>query len=335
MKQLVDVSATSVDTGSGYRHDLRSVGAFLSRYGVLIAFVVTIAIFSRLRPDSFATIDNARAILQTAAPALIVAMALTVPLVLGDFDLSFGSVIGLTGGVSVVLMATHGVAWPLATLVAIGIALLVGAINGLLVAYFGGSSFIITLAMGTVVTGIEFAFTQQATIFSGTAPEYRSIAQGDFLGFANTVWYAAAIGVILWLFLDHSETGRYMYAVGGNAEASRLSGLRTKGLRLVGFMVIAAGAGIVGILLTSTSGAYTPSFGLSFLLPAYAGAFLGAATSRSGQFNVPGTAVGVLFLGVIQTGLTMLNLQTYAINLVQGGILIVAVLLSRLGRRSE
>jgi ribose transport system permease protein len=208
-----------------------------------------------------------------------------------------------------------------------------GGVNGFLVAYLGGPSFIITLAMGTVLTGVEFALTDQKTIFSGVAQGYADIGQNSFLGLNNMVWIAAVIAVILWALLDRTEVGRYMYAIGGNPEAARLAGIRTRFLRLLGFVVVGLAAAVVGVLISSQSGAYSPSPGLSFLLPAFAAAFLGSAVFRPGEFNIPGTVIGVLFLGVIQTGLTMLNLETYVINLVQGGVLISAVLLSRLGQR--
>jgi ribose transport system permease protein len=124
-----------------------------------------------------------------------------------------------------------------------------------------------------------------------------------------------------------------MYAIGGNQEAARLSGIRTRTFRVAGFVIVALTAAMVGILLSSSGSGYTPNPGQYLLLPAYAGAFLGAACFRPGEFNVPGTVVGVLFLGTIGTGLTLLNLQTYLINLVQGAILIVAVLLSTIAAR--
>ena len=94
-------------------------------------------------------------------------------------------------------------------------------------------------------------------------------------------------------------------------------------------------AAVVGLLLTSQAAGYSPNGGVAYLLPAFAAAFLGAAVFRPGEFNVPGTIVGVLFLGVIQTGLIMLDFETYVINLVQGGILIAAVLISRIGQQSQ
>jgi ribose transport system permease protein len=305
----------------------------LAKYGVLIAFVVVTVVFSLARSGSFPTWENAKSILTAAAPMFVIAGGLTVILVMQDFDLSFGAMIGLAAGAAVVLMANDGWSWPMALIAALLFGIAAGAVNGFLIAYLGGPSFIITLAMGTVLTGVEFALTDQKTIFSGVAQGYTDIGQNSFLGLSNMVWIAAVIAVILWVLLDRTEVGRYMYAIGGNPEAARLAGIRTRFLRLLGFVVVGLAAAVVGVLISSQSGAYSPSPGLGFLLPAFAAAFLGSAVFRPGEFNIPGTVIGVLFLGVIQTGLTMLNLETYVINLVQGGVLISAVLLSRLGQR--
>lgn len=307
----------------------------LARYGVVIAFLVMIAVFSLVKPHVFPTGTDAKSILTTAAPSAVLAVGLTVVLAMQDFDLSIGSMIGLAGGAAVALMVNSHIGWGYALIVGLALGVAVGCVNGYLIAFLGGSSFIITLAMGTVLTGIEFAFTKQATVFSGVAPGYVDIAaKSYFLGLSNQIWIAVIVAVVLWALLDRTELGRFMYAIGGNPEAARLSGIRTRWIRLIGFVIVAFTAAIVGIILTSQGGSYTPDAGAPYLLPAYAAAFLGAACFRPGEFNVPGTIVGVLFLGTIQTGLTMLNLQTYLINLVQGGILIAAVLLSRLGQRA-
>jgi ribose transport system permease protein len=317
------------------RAQIDLLNSIVARYGLLFAFAVMILAFSLAKPDSFPTWANAESILTAAAPALIVAAGLTVPLVMQDFDLSFGSMIGLAGGAAVVMMVDNDAAWPVAILVALALGLGAGLANGYLIAFLGGSSFIITLAMGTVLTGLEFMFTDQKTIFSGVAQGYIDIGQGEaLLGLNNQIWIAAVIAIVLWLLLDQSELGRYMYAIGGNPEAARLSGVRTRQIRLIGFVIVALTATIVGILLTSQAASSVPNTGVPYLLPAFAAVFLGSAVFRPGEFNIPGTVVGVLFLGVIQTGLTMLQLETFVINLVQGAILIVAVLVSRLGQRA-
>jgi len=307
----------------------------LARFGVLIAFIAVVAWFSLARPGTFPTVLDIKNILTTAAPTMILAAGLTVPLVMDDFDLSVTSMVSLSGGAAIALMVTHGWDWPLALLIGIALGGVVGATNGFLIAYLGGSSFIITLGMGTVLTGLEFALTGQATIFTGVPKGYTAIATSSFLGLGTEVWIAFAVAVVIWILLDATEIGRYMHAIGGNPEAARLSGINTRGVRWSAFVVVALLAAVVGILLTADSGAYTPSFGAPYLLAPYAACFLGAAVFRPGEFNLPGTFVGVLLLGVIQTGLTMLNLQSYLINLVQGGVLISAVLLSRAGQRGS
>jgi ribose transport system permease protein len=330
-----ELRATSTPTRRVRRSARELANAALSRYGVVIAFLVMILAFSLAKPHVFPTWSNAKSILTVAAPSLILAVGLTVVLAMQDFDLSIGSMVGLAGGAAVALMVRDHLGWGLALLVGLAFGIAVGALNGYLIAFLGGSSFIITLAMGTVLTGIEFAFTKQATVFSGVAQGYVNIgAKSYILGLSNQIWIAVVIAAILWVLLDRTEVGRYMYAIGGNPEAARLSGIRTRGLRLLGFVLVGLTAAVVGILLTSQGGSYTPDAGTPYLLPAYAAAFLGAACFRPGEFNIPGTVVGVVFLGTIETGLTMLNLQTYIINLVQGGILIAAVLLSRLGQRA-
>ncbi|CAB4879277.1 unannotated protein [freshwater metagenome] len=306
----------------------------VSRYGLLIAFLATIVVFSIAKSDVFPTGRNLESILTAAGPSLILAVGLTVVLVMQDFDLSIGAMIGLAAGAAVNFMVSNGIGWIPAVVLIFVIAIGVGLANGFMIAYLGGSSFIITLAVGTILTGIEYALSGQNTTYSGFPEAFTKIAKGELLGLSNLIWIAAVVAIIIWLLLERTEIGRYMYAIGGNPEAARLSGVRVRGLRVLGFVIVAITAAIVGLLLTSQSSSYAPNLGIPYLLPAFAAVFLGAAVFRPGEFNVAGTVIGVLFLGVIQTGLTMLNLETYLINLVQGGILVTAVLVSRLGQRS-
>ncbi len=309
------------------------VRSALARGGVLIAFAIMIGAFSLARPETFPTLDNAESILLNAAPGMIIALGLTVVLAMGDFDLSIGSMVGLAAGAAVAMMVDNGFDWRLVIVLVLGIGAIVGVANGFLVAVLGGNSFIMTLGMATILTGVEYAFTSQAVVFQGVPPQYVEIGAGEWLGISHQIWIALVVAVVLWVMLDATEPGRFMYAIGGNPEAARLSGIRTRTLRIVGFVIVALAATVVGILISSAGGGYTPNPGQYLLLPAYAGAFLGAACFRPGEFNIPGTVVGVLFLGTIATGLTLLNLQTYLINLVQGAILVVAVLLSTVAAR--
>jgi ribose transport system permease protein len=210
----------------------------------------------------------------------------------------------------------------------------VGLVNGYLISYLGAPSFVITLAMTTIAIGVEFAITGQTTIYSGVDPSYQWIGQArPLLDINAQVWMAAAVAIVVYVLLDQTEAGRYMYAIGGNPEAARLSGIRVRELKLAGFVLVGLSAAFAGVILTAQSAASNPTQGVSYLLPAYAAAFLGSTVFREGEFNVAGTLVGTLFLQVIQTGLTMMQLDTDVINVVQGSILILAVLLSLVGRR--
>jgi ribose/xylose/arabinose/galactoside ABC-type transport system permease subunit len=124
-----------------------------------------------------------------------------------------------------------------------------------------------------------------------------------------------------------------MYAVGGSQEAARLAGIRVVRLRVIGFVLAATLAAVAGIMISSDSGAYTPSAGAGFLLPAFAAVFLGSTLRNRGTFTAYGTLVGVLFLGIIQNGLILLGIAVAWVNITQGAILLGAILTARLGPR--
>ncbi|MEV4418702.1 ABC transporter permease [Patulibacter sp. NPDC049589] len=316
----------------GSRELIQSVSL---RYGVVIALVLMIVAFCVARPDSFATVSNLQAILAQAAPAMILAVGLTTVLVMQDFDLSFGATTNLAMGLVIAMIVKSGVPWVPALLVGLAAGVAVGLANGFLIARLGAASFIITLAMSTVVVGVEFAVTDQQNIIAELPAAFTSIGQNaPILGLSNVFWIAVIVCAIGWFALDKTESGRFMYAIGGNSEAARLAGVPILRLRLIGFAAVGFTAAIAGVLLASQSGSYAPGVGSAYLLPTYAAVFLGSAAFRPGQFTIPGAIVGVLFLQVINTGLSMLNLDTFVINLVQGAILIAAVLLSRLGQRT-
>ena len=309
--------------------------AGFSQWALLGALLVTIAVFGALRPSSFLTVDNLKSTLNTAAPLLIVALGLTVVLAMQDFDLSVAGMMGLGGAVAIQLMAVHSVPWGLAIALALLVGVLGGLLNAALIAYLGGSAFIITLAMSTVFVGLEFAVTGQKTIFDGIPDGFANFAQSRWLfDLPAQVFIAGFLAVVVWAMLSQTEIGRYMYAIGGGPEAARLSGVRTREIRTLGFVIAAVLAAAAGVLIDSSAAASTPQIGAPYLLPAFAAVFLGSAAFKVGQFNAPGTVLGVLFLGVIQNGLTMLSLSTAVINIVQGVILATAILVSRIGVRA-
>jgi ribose transport system permease protein len=316
-----------------HRHGHRLYDA-MGHYGLLIALVLMVAAFSLARPSSFWTIGNLQDILTESAAPAILAIGLTVVLVVGDFDLSIGSMLGLGGGAAVAMMSLHGTDWEVAIVVALLIGLVAGLINGALIAYLRMSSFIVTLAMGTILLGANYLVAGNQTLFANIAPFYLDLGRARTIGNINVqVFIALGVAIVAWVFLERTESGRYMYAVGGNSNAARLSGLAVQRYRLAGFVLAAIAAVVAGILVTAQGGAAIPNAGAPYLLPAYAAAFLGTAGFSDGAFNVAGTVVGVLFLSVIAAGLTMFGISTGWIDIVQGAILIAAILVSDVGRR--
>jgi ribose transport system permease protein len=306
--------------------------SFLGRFGVLIAFVITFATFSVINPDTFLHGRNLTDMLTQSAPLAIIAAGLTVILVMHDFDLSVGAMAGLAGALTAVLMSEQGIAWPLTIAVALLVGVAAGVANGVLVAYAGASSLIITLGLSTILSGSEFVVTGQQTIFDNIAPGYVELGQGELLGINYQVIAAALVLLATYVLLDQTEAGRYMHAVGGNPVAAKLSGVPVQRLRLAGFVIAAVCAAVAGVLLTAQAASSSPNAGVPLLLPSYAAVFLGSAAFTPGHINVPGTVLGVLFLGVIQNGLTLMNSSVAIVNIVQGVILVIAVLLTRLGR---
>lgn len=313
----------------------RSALDWISQFGIVGTLLACVVFFS-IQDDRFFSLANFRTTLATGAPLLIVALGLTVVLVMGDFDLSVSGMLSAAGALIVVMIVNHGWGWGWAVLLGLAFAAAFGLLNGVLIAYVGTPSFITTLASGVVLAGVEYALTDGRFV-TGTgfmSDSYRDLGIGvpdPWTGIAAPVWIAAGLALILWLVLAKTELGRYMYAIGGNPEAARLSGIRVRRLRAAGFVIVALCAGVGAVVTTARTASSVPNTGASLLLPAFAGAFLGAAMSRRNQFNVVGTVIGVLFLQVVQTGLTFMGYEQDVQNIAQGVILVGAILISRLG----
>jgi ribose transport system permease protein len=309
----------------------------IARYGVPLAIVLTFAVFSLLRPDAFFTALTVKGILRDAVPLMIVALGITAVLAMNDYDLSVGGLISLCATAVIVLMSTEwiGLHWVLAILATVAFGGLLGLVNGIFIAYIGLPSFILTIASGTVFAGLALEIVDSRSVYLGIPDPFRQLSGGSILGFSNQVFIGLGVLLLAHLFLRQTEYGRYMYAIGGNPEAARLAGVRVRRLRAAGFVLVGIAAAMAGILINSTAGAANPNTGIGLLLPAYAAAFLGSSMFRVGVFTPLGTALGALYLQIIGTGLTILNLAGPVVQMIQGSILIAAVLVSRVTRADE
>jgi ribose transport system permease protein len=316
----------SVDRSeSNRRFDL---AAWLARFGTIVSLAILLVVFSVARSDVFPTIDNLLNIMNQVSILGTMAFGLTVCLVMGLFDLSIAAMATLGGYVATLLLVSYpdAIGVPLAVLIALGCAAIIGVVNGLIVSYLGISAFIATLATGSIITGSMLGISNSKTIITGIPDAFMIIGQGSILGVSNPILIMLAIGLILWLLLEHTQLGRHLYAIGGSAEASRLSGIAVKRYAPIALSICAACAGLGGLIAASVLGAGRPQgVGDTYLLNAFAAVFIGASSLRPGKFHIVGTLIGVMLIGVINNGLSILGVRTYWQYIVQGVLLIIAL----------
>lgn len=327
------------DSGGAPRRRARARGdrsrraVWFLRYGTLAAFVLVILFFTISLPGTYLTWDTIRASWTFAVPMLLIAAVLTMPLRVGDFDLSIGYQAQLYSGIAVVLMSKGGMGSLESIIITVAIALGIGTAIGLVVAYSGVSAFVVTLAVGIMLFGAEIAVSGNQQISEGISSGFLAIANNSILSVPIPIIIAVVALGILWVLQDRTVWGRNVAAVGSSQEAARLSGIRVELVRAGAFSLVGVGCALAGVILAAQAQAYYPNSATGLLLPAYAACFLGATILRPGTFHVLGTAIGVLFLQAVQTGIVQMNYSAAVANIVQGSILILAVLTSQLGRR--
>lgn len=320
-------------TATAARRPHVTVGKFLVQGGTTLALLGLILFFFAMRPDVFLTFTNVRNILYQVSILAIISGAQTLVMVVGDFDLSLAATSSLAGAVAAALML-GGVPTPVAIAIALVVGLLIGLANGLLVAYLNLTAFVATLATMTSVIGLAYLVTEGTTLFN-LPGDFTNLGQGRFLNVPLPVYLAIAISIVLWAALRFTTIGRKWYAIGGNAEVSRLSGVNVRRGRLLAFTVAGLVAAIAGILLSARLGSASAVQGSDNLLFSVAAVFLGMTVIRSGQANLVGTMVGVAIIGVLSNGLNILGVNSYVQQVVTGLIIIAAVTLSSLKTRER
>ena len=314
----------------------------IRRTGTLLGFIGIVLFFASQRPDTFFTLRNWLNITQQISILGVVAFTSTVVMVVGDFDLSVGSMASLSGIIAAFLVDS-GQPVALALVAALTAGLLGGLFNGFIVSYIGISPFVATLGTLTAYAGLALLVSDGTTIFGRAIGE----AFGDFassgipvgsfnertLTLSNLTLLSAAVLGLIWVILEQTIFGRRLYAIGGNDEAARLSGIRVRVLRLLTFAFSGMGAAIAGIMLVSRLETANPTQGSGLMLQAIAAVFLGMTMSDEGEPHVLGTLLGVLILGVLANGLRLMAVDSYIQQVLTGGIIILAVTLSSLSRR--
>ena len=308
--------------------------ALLSRYGFLVVFL-GFFIFFATRSDAFLNSSNLVNILEGNAILLVAALGMTLVVASGGIDLSIGIAIDFGGWLAIVAMMDYDVAWPLAIIVGIVVGAAVGLFNSFLIVWLGVSPFLATLGTFFIGGSIQQIYTSGGgqVPFREMPEGYQALATGGTLGIPNEIVIGAIVLVLFYVFLERSIYGKRIHAIGLQRTAAAVAGINVRAYLWMTFIVASATASVGGIIATAGLRQFTPLAGFSYLLDAIAAVFIGASMHPQQRPNVPGTLVGVLFLGMVSNGLNLMGLDFNFRDALEGLILVGAIALAVSQRR--
>lgn len=308
--------------GRAARHDFVT-----NHFGVLsisVVFLVLFAFFS-IQADAFLSSTNLVNVGRQIAPTVIVAVAMTFVITTGAIDLSVGSIVGLTAAALAIFAESGNAVLALAMTLAIGLG--IGMINGAVTAYGKLQSFIVTLAALTAVRGVALLITD------GYSTPINSefllpLGQGQLLGLYTPTWIAIVTVVLGWWVFTQTRFGRYIVAVGSNAESLRRAGVDIRKIQMAALALTGLFAGLAGVITAARLASGSSNSGTMFELEVITAVVLGGTSLMGGRGSIIGSAIGALTLGIISNGLVLLKVDVYWVPIVQGLILVVAIFLN-------
>ncbi|MEZ4671622.1 MAG: ABC transporter permease [Anaerolineae bacterium] len=318
----------------------RKWSTFLLDYGVLIAFIA-LFMFLSIRAEAFLTVRNQLNILDQAHQIGLMALAATVVIIAGGFDLSMGAIFAISGVVAAFVARDLGqiesfaaIAPQLGWIVGIVVGTLFGLLNGILVTVLHINTFVATLASGIVIRGIALIITQAEQI-RVSDDVFQSLARGGIGDIRNTIIYWLGLAVILTFLLTRTRYGRYVFASGDNPEAARLSGINVNLVRTIAFGISGFAAGLSGVISASRFLKAQNDMGQGLELIAIASVVIGGTSIMGGEGAIWRTVLGVLFLRLIENGFNLINVDTYYQDVFQGLIILFAVALDAMRHRRQ
>lgn len=278
----------------------------LDRLSGVYALVLLVIVFSIVRPETFATTTNLRVVAAEAAITALVTLGLTVALATDAFDISVGAT--MTWGIVFVawLQSAHGVSPVAAILITVGSGALIGLTNAFIVVRLNVTPIIATMGTSAVITALAFWRADGRSIVTGIPEGFKQFGRAEALGIPVLVVYLVLIAAALWYLMEHTPVGRFMYATGGNESAARLAGIRVGRMQTIAFVISGTIAAFAGVLLTARVGSSGINTGAPYLLPAFAGAFLGSTQIKRGRFNILGSLLAIYLLATGVKGLQLI-----------------------------
>ena len=292
-----------------------------------VLILIVICIFSSILSSSFLSVSNLFNVVKQITVAGIVGCGMTFVILTGGIDLSVGSIVGLAGAIAAgILVSTENVF--LAILAALGIGIVCGAINGFFVAQCEIPPFIATLGMMTLLRGCVLVYTKGAPI-AIKVDAYKFIGKGTILGVPVPILLLVILYLIAHYILNQTGFGRSIYALGGNKEAARLSGIRVKYSEWIVYIFNGLMSGIAAIVLTARLGSAQSTSGEGIEMDAIAAVILGGTSLSGGTGFVLPTVIGAMIMGIIDNILTLMNVNPHATNIVKGAVVLLAVMVDK------
>jgi inositol transport system permease protein len=339
VKNTGAITATKVGEGQPTAQVLAGI---FSKYGIFLIFALMVVTASILSPAFLSSTNLINVVRQMSVVGLI-SLGVTGCIVSAGIDLSSGSVVGLTAVVAATLAQDPQFATPfypglnvpviVPILAACAVGALVGLINGTLVARTGIPPFIATLGTLTAIRGLALLYTGGRPI-SDLTDAYNFIGQGDVLGLPVPIIILVVMAVVTHILYSHTKFGKYIYAIGGNEHAARVSGINSAKYKMLIYVYAGFLAGLAGLVVSSRIGSGQPGLGQGYELDAIAAAVIGGASlSAGGIGTVAGTIVGALIIGVLNNILDLLNVSAYFQQIIKGCIIVGAVIIDQLKHR--
>ncbi|MDQ0178491.1 ABC transporter permease [Bacillus chungangensis] len=306
----------------------------LYRYGTIFTIVVLIIIFAATNP-SFIQANNLINILRSISIVTIIATGITISLSVDGFDLSVGSVASMSNAIVISMFVWFSQNIFIAIFAAIAASLLVGALNSFMIVKMKIPDMLMTLATMFIIQGIALTYTKGATVSENMVMSDGSFSTGTispfFAKIGQVPWIIIimiVVVILVHIFLNYTKHGRYMYVIGGNKEAARLSGIPVNKYKVAAYMLSAVFAAIGGIVLASRVMTAEINAGAPYLMDSVAAAFIGFSVLGAGKPNAFGTFVGAVLIGILQNGLVMMSVPYYAMDIVKGTVLAFALALT-------
>ena len=313
-----------------------SLNRFIINQRSLIALFILIVVVALMNPK-FISPDNLLNILRQTSVNAVIAVGMTLVILTAGIDLSVGSVLALTGAFAASMIGADVSVWLVIPAILLTGALL-GSASGVLVAHGAIQPFIATLVMMTMLRGATLVFTDGRPIstgFSANADAFMVLGTGLWLGVPVPVWIMGAVFLVAWYVLRHTPVGRYIYAVGGNIEAARLSGINVRHVLIFVYAMSGFFAALAGLIVTARLSSAQPTAGMSYELDAIAAVVVGGTSLMGGKGRIMGTLIGALIIGFLNNALNLLDVSAYYQTIAKSVVILVAVLADNLLARKK